>query len=189
MDLRKLLQMPTFFRENRIDARSDHESRFPGEDAPRCLLLDGDWRFYYAGDLKERVEGFEADGSISEQWKSIKVPGHINLAGYGAPQYTNTAYPWDGREQLFPPELPKKIPVGQYVRRFELPEGWQEGHLRLRFEGVEPAFRVWCNGCYVGYSEDSFTPAEFDVTGILQDRDNLLAIEVYRCLYEFKNSF
>lgn len=179
MDLRELLQTPSFFQKKRMAARSDHEGLFPGEEAPRCLLLDGEWRFFCACDLEERVEGFEADDSLSERWEHISVPGHINLAGHGAPQYTNTAYPWDGQEQLFPPELPEKIPVGQYVRRFELPEGWQ-GHFRLRFEGVEPAFRVWFNGRYVGYSEDSFTPAEFDVTDIVRDGDNLLAVEVYR---------
>ena len=179
MDLRELLQAPDRFMENRLDGRSDHKACFPGEDTPRRISLDGKWRFSYAPDLKERIQGFEADETVSADWAHIEVPGHINLAGYGVPQYTNTAYPWDGREQLFPPQLPEKIPVGQYARHFVLPEGWQ-GIVRLRFEGVEPAFRVWCNGRYIGYSEDSFTPAEFDVTDTVHAGENFLALEVYR---------
>lgn len=179
MNLRELLQAPGFFTENRLAARSDHRACFPGEVEPRRLALDGEWRFFYASDLNGRIDGFETDEAVSAGWARIEVPGHIDLAGYGAPQYTNTAYPWDGREQLFPPQLPEKIPVGQYARNFVLPEGWK-GNFRLRFEGVEPAFRVWCNGRYVGYSEDSFTPAEFDVTEIVHTGVNFLAVEVYR---------
>lgn len=181
MDLRQLLQNPEIFRQNQLAAHSDHESLFPGEDSPRALCLSGQWRVRVAPRLEERLEGFEA-GRPGSDFVPVRVPGHLNLQGFGVPLYTNTAYPWDGSEQLAPPALPGDIPVAQYLCTFSLPAGWQGPGLetRLRFDGVEPAFRVWCNGQYLGYSEDSFTPAEFDATGAVRPGENLLAVEVYR---------
>lgn len=180
MDLRALLEDPQIFAEHCLPPRSDHCCVFPGENMPREQLLDGTWMFHYAPDLSHRISGFEAGPNPTEHWEPIAVPGHINLFGYGGPQYVNKAYPWDGREQLIPPHLPEVIPVGQYLCKFTIPAGWLGEKFRLRFDGVEPAFRVWCNGSYVGYHEDSFTPAEFDVTESIRQGENLLAVEVYR---------
>ncbi len=180
MNIRELLQNPCCFEKNRIAAHSDHFACFEGELEPRMMLLDGKWKFHYCSDLDERVASFENNAQISAGWEEIRVPAHINMAGYGVPQYTNTAYPWDGKEQLFPGQLPENIPVGQYVKCFSLPESWAGQSVRIRFEGVEPAFSVFCNGQFVGYSEDTFTPSEFDLVPYLQSGENLLAVEVYR---------
>ena len=145
MDLRQLLQNPEIFRQNQLAAHSDHESLFPGEDSPRALCLSGQWRVRVAPRLEERLEGFEA-GRPGSDFVPVRVPGHLNLQGFGVPLYTNTAYPWDGSEQLAPPALPGDIPVAQYLCTFSLAAGWQGPGLetRLRFDGVESAFRVWC---------------------------------------------
>ena len=96
-------------------------------------------------------------------------------------QYINTAYPWDGVEFLRPPAVPKQNPVGSYVTFFTPEPSLSNKKTVLRFEGVESAFYVWLNGQFLGYSEDSFSPAEFDVTGILEEGSvNKLAVEVYK---------
>lgn len=91
-------------------------------------------------------------------------------------------YPWDGHEKLTPPQIPQEYnPVGSYRKWIEVPEGWQDGPLLLRFDGVETAVAVWCNGSFVGYSEDSFTSAEFYLTAVLRrGQPNLLAVQVFR---------
>ncbi len=180
MDLRNLLENPGFYEENCLLPHSNHNCCFPNEDTPRELLLDGVWRFHFAPNLSQRIHDFECGAETGEDWGSIPVPGHINLCGYGSPQYVNKAYPWDGKEQLVPPSLPREIPVGQYLRTFTVLDEWTGTSIHLRFEGVEPAFRVWCNGRYIGYHEDSFMPAEFDVTKWIHPGENLLAVEVYR---------
>ena len=180
MDLRNLLENPGFYEENCLLPHSNHNCCFPNEDTPRELLLDGVWRFHFAPDLSQRIHDFECGAETGEDWGSIPVPGHINLCGYGSPQYVNKAYPWDGKEQLVPPSLPREIPVGQYLRTFTVLDEWTGTSIHLRFEGVEPAFRVWCNGRYIGYHEDSFMPAEFDVTKWIHPGENLLAVEVYQ---------
>lgn len=182
MNLNTLLQNPKLYEQNRLPAHSDHQDYFPGETDIRRLCLDGLWQFSYAASLDDRICGFEADPSLRQFFSSIQVPGHINLQGIGTPQYTNTAYPWDGDEQLKPPALPNNIPVGQYATNFSIPDKWLDSgcSLRIRFDGVEPAFRLWCNGRYVGYSEDSFSPAEFDITPFVHAGGNDIAVEVYR---------
>lgn len=180
MNLRELLQNPAYFSQNRLPAHSDHMTCFAQEESPRIMLLDGEWKFRYYEDLQESSTDFTCNPEISSDCEEISVPAHINLAGYGNPQYTDTAYPWDGKEQIIPGELPEKIPVGQYVKLFVLPDSWAGESVRIRFEGVEPAFTVYCNGERIGYSEDSFTPAEFDLTQYLHAGENLLAVEVYR---------
>ena len=180
MNLRNLLEDPRLYEENCLPPHSDHCCIFPDETAPREQILDGVWKFRFAPDISMRLPGFEKGAELADDWGSISVPGHINLSGYGSPQYINKAYPWDGREQLIPPRLPEKIPVGQYLRTFTVPDEWLDACIHLRFDGVEPAFRVWCNGSYAGYHEDSFTSAEFDIAGLVRPGENLLAVEVYR---------
>ncbi len=181
MELRELLQNPSCFSQNRLTAHSDHTTCYAQEEHPRIILLDGKWKFRYYADLPERNTEFARNAQVSSDWEEISVPAHINLSGYGEPpQYVDTAYPWDGKEQIIPGELPKEIPVGQYVKSFQLPDNWAGESVRIRFEGVEPAFTVFCNGERIGYSEDSFTPTEFDLSRHLRPGENLLAVEVYR---------
>ena len=111
----------------------------------------------------------------------IIVPGHIQLQGYDKPQYVNTQYPWEGHEQLVPPQIPKKRnPVGSYVKFFDVDKELLGKETFISFQGVETAIYVWLNGEFVGYSEDSFTPSEFNITPYLKEKNNKLAVEVYR---------
>ncbi|WP_370621935.1 glycoside hydrolase family 2 TIM barrel-domain containing protein [Bacillus sp. JCM 19034] len=111
----------------------------------------------------------------------INVPGHWQLQGYDYPHYTNVRYPWEGKEDIKPPFAPTEYnPVGQYIRTFTVPKQWRDQPVYISFQGVESAFYVWVNGELVGYSEDTFTPAEFDLTPYLQEGENKLAVEVYR---------
>ncbi|MNO29859.1 Beta-galactosidase [compost metagenome] len=143
--------------------------------------LNGSWKFSYAHNAMERQAHFYKENVSCRGWDDIEVPGHIQLQGFGQPQYVNTMYPWDGHEHLRPPMISEDHnPVGSYVRYFEVPEGWEQRPLYISFQGVETAFYIWLNGEFVGYSEDSFTPSEFDLTPYLTDGENKLAVEVYQ---------
>ncbi len=109
------------------------------------------------------------------------MPGHIELQGYGQLQYTNTLYPWDGRSCLRPPQVDwNDDPVGSYVKEFDLDESLRGQRVCVSFQGVEQAMYLWCNGQFVGYAEDSFTPSEFDLTPYIRDENNRLCVEVYK---------
>src|SRR5699024_10866409 len=110
----------------------------------------------------------------------ILIPGHIQLQGYVKPHYVNKMYPWDGHEDLTPPNIPvEHNPVGSYVKTFTIPDHFEEKPLFISFQGVETAFYLWMNGEFVGYSEDSFTPADVDLTPFITSGENKLAVEVY----------
>ena len=179
MELKCLLENPEIFKINRMQAHSDHKV-LPGTAFRQCL--DGTWDFSYAKTLSERIEGFYLEDYDASTFGKIRVPGHMELQGYGKPQYINTLFPWDGVEQLRPPKTPEQnAAVGQYRHTFDLqhaPETGQE--VFLSFRGVENAISVWLNGTYVGYSEDSFTPSEFCVTELIRPAGNVLAVEVYQ---------
>ena len=177
---------PEFFRENRMDAHSDHvwyrsmEEKEKGESSFR-VSLNGLWKFSYAVNYESAVKGFEALEYDCRNWADIRVPAHIQLEGYDSPQYVNIQYPWDGREQIEPGEIPERFnPVASYAKYFYVPEGWGENPVYISFQGVESAFALWCNGSYVGYSEDSFTPSEFDLTPFLREGENKLAVQVFK---------
>ncbi|WP_139903692.1 glycoside hydrolase family 2 TIM barrel-domain containing protein [Clostridium thermarum] len=144
-------------------------------------LLNGRWKFRFAESPSTREVDFYRDSYHCEQWDEINVPGHWQLQGYDYPQYTNITYPWEGKEDIKPPFAPVKYnPVGQYVTYFSVPDQWKKQPVYISFQGVESAFYVWVNGDFVGYSEDTFDPAEFDITPYLREGSNKLAVEVYR---------
>ena len=181
MKLEKMLTDPEVFYENRLPAHSDHLYLLMEKDEDPVLSLDGCWKYHYSRNLEERPRGFEKPRYDLSGFDEIRVPGHPELQGFGKPQYINTLYPWDGIEELRPPQIPEENPVGSYVRFFDLDGLPDKGEdITLLFHGVETAFSVWLNGHYVGYSEDSFTPAEFCVTDFVKEKDNRLAVEVYR---------
>ena len=114
-------------------------------------------------------------------WGDITRSRHIQFKDYGNPQYVNTMYPWDGHNEIRPPEIPTDYnPVGSYVKIFNVPDNMENKPVYISFQGVESAFYVWLNGEFVGYSEDCFTPAEFDLTPFLTEGENKLAVEVYQ---------
>ncbi|MGN0686013.1 MAG: glycoside hydrolase family 2 TIM barrel-domain containing protein [Gemmiger sp.] len=177
---------PTVFAVNRLDAHSDHVAYRTVEEvaAGRSSLrqsLDGEWRFCWSPNPAARPADFwQTDADLSA-FGTIKVPGHIELQGYGELQYTNTLYPWDGRAALRPPQIDwDNAPVGSYVLDFTLDEGLRGQRVCISFQGVEQAMYLWCNGHFVGYAEDSFTPSDFDLTDCLQEGINRLCVEVHK---------
>ncbi len=181
------LEDPEVFAVNRKEAHSDHvyyentEEMVLGADMPLRQSLNGTWYFSYAKNPTVRVKDFYKKDFDCRMFDSIEVPGHIQTQGYDRCQYINTMYPWDGTEYLRPPMVSKEYnPVGSYVKYFVLEKNLQDKPVFVSFQGVETAFYVWLNGVFIGYSEDSFTPAEFELTPYLQDGENKLAVEVYK---------
>ena len=176
------LEDPEVFAVNRIPAHSDH-TYFEKETEERPLrqCLNGSWLFSYAKNPSMRVERFYEDSYDCSGFDTIQVPGHLETQGYGRNQYINTMYPWDGEEFLRPPMVSKRNnPVGSYVKYFTLEEQMKGKRTFISFQGVETAFYVWLNGTFIGYSEDSFTPAEFELTETLREGENKRAVEVYK---------
>lgn len=177
---------PQFFKENVLPAHAalnlyaDEKEAARGKSSLK-QSLDGIWKFSYAVNIASAVKGFEQEDYDCKCWADIRVPAHIQMEGYDIPQYVNTQYPWDGREELVPGEIPERFnPVASYVKYFEVPAHMQGKEIRIVFEGVESGMALWCNGAYVGYSEDSFTPSEFDLSPYLKGGENKLAVQVYK---------
>ena len=173
------LSDPEVFRVNRIDAHSDHlyyenkEDLKLGYNMPLRQSLNGKWRFAYAVNQDERIKDFYKEDYDCSSFDYINVPGHIQLQGYDKCQYINTMYPWDGHDELRPPHISKTYnPVGSYVKNFTVKEELKNKKTFISFQGVETAFYIWLNGEFIGYSEDTFTPSEFDITDYLKDGEN-----------------
>ena len=180
---------PEIFQLNRRQPTADHMP-FDTEDkalahekeaSPRYLSLSGDWDFHWSKNPSEkRADFFKVDADVTD-FKPIKVPSHWQLEGYDYPQYSNTTYPWVEHEDIKPPFAPTNYnPVGQYRKTISLPDAFTTEPVYLRLEGVESAFYLWVNGDLVGYSEDTFTASEFDLTPYLVAGENVFALEVYR---------
>lgn len=173
------LTNPEVFAVNRIAAHSDHT--YYNEEGTLRQSLNGTWKFSYAENPECRDAEFYKTDASAEAFDDIQVPGHIQLQGYGRRQYVNVMYPWDGRETVVSPNVPvKENPVGSYVTYFDLEEALLGKELYLSFQGAESAIYVWVNGEFVGYSEDSFTPSEFLITPYVKEKNNKLAVEVYK---------
>lgn len=177
---------PAFFAQNRVKAHSDHHyyknhRELAEKNESFRQKLNGLWKFQYARNLAEAPAGFEAEDFDCKGWEDIRVPAHIQMEGYDKPQYVNVQYPWDGHEAIEPGEIPTQFnPVASYVKYFTVPENMQGKRLFVSFQGVESGFALWCNGSYVGYSEDTFTPSEFELTSYLKEGENKLAVQVFK---------
>ncbi len=177
---------PAFFAQNRVKAHSDHHyyknhRELAEKNESFRQNLNGLWKFQYARNLAEAPDGFEAEDFDCKGWEDIRVPAHIQMEGYDKPQYVNVQYPWDGHEAIEPGEIPTQFnPVASYVKYFTVPENMQDKRLFVSFQGVESGFALWCNGSYVGYSEDTFTPSEFELTSYLKEGENKLAVQVFK---------
>lgn len=182
----KKIHDPKFFKENCMATHSDHvayanETEAEEKKSSFRLLLDGIWKFHYARNYTQTVNGFEAETFDCKCWEDIRVPAHIQMEGYDIPQYVNIQYPWDGREDVWRDAVPSEFnPVASYVKYFTLPEGFRKSGLYISFQGVESGFALWLNGHYVGYSEDSFTPSDFDLTPYVKEGENKLAVQVFK---------
>ena len=145
--------------------------------SPFCKSLNGSWKFHWVRKPADRpVDFYRPEYNVSG-WREIPVPSNWQMHGYGIPIYLNVPYPFPPN----PPYIPHSYnPVGSYRRQFTIPDEWKDRRIFLHFDGVKSAFYVWLNGRKVGYSQDSMTPAEFNVTKYLKAGENILAVEVYR---------
>lgn len=191
------LDDPEVFRVNQLPAHSDHHYYRNLAELNRgssfVKSLNGTWRFHFASTPSERPLQFYSPNFDDADFDTIQVPGHIELAGYSQIQYINTLYPWEGKIYRRPPytlnqdQLEPGLfsdasdnSVGSYLKKFDLDDSFKNHRVIIQFQGVEEALYVWLNGHFIGYAEDSFTPSEFDLTPYVQDRDNLLAVRVYK---------
>lgn len=129
--------------------------------------LNGSWKFHYATGFNQLIPEFSNKDYCVDHWDEIKVPGHIQLQGYGKPMYVNQIYPWSGTQQIIPGELPDKNPIGSYVTYFDSSVIKDNVDTYITFHGVESAMALWVNGTFVGYSEDTFTPSSFNITDLI----------------------
>ncbi|HTJ50850.1 MAG TPA: glycoside hydrolase family 2 TIM barrel-domain containing protein [Cyclobacteriaceae bacterium] len=149
--------------------------------------LNGIWKFKWSPDPQSRPVNFYTENYSTENWDNILVPGNWELQGFGTPIYTNITYPFKRDPPRVTSEPEKNFtsyrernPVGSYSTTFAIPENWKEKQIFLNFGGVLSAMYVWVNGQKVGYSENSMSPAEFDITKYVLKGENKLAVEVYR---------
>ena len=181
-----MVKDPTYFKDGRIEAHSDHicyrnEMEAAEKETSFRHSLNGIWKFHYARNYGSTVQGFENTDYSCRDWDDIRVPAHIQMEGYDAPQYANVQYPWEGHEDIHPGEIPEHFnPVASYVKYFEVPETMQGKRLFISFQGAESGIVLWLNGQFVGYSEDSFTPSEFELTEYVKEGENKLAVQVFK---------
>ena len=157
------------------------------KECKEIIPLDGQWLFHWSKDPESRPVGFEREDYNVSQWDRITVPGNWQLQGFGKPIYTNWKYPFFRDQPRVTGEPPKdwyaydhRNPVGSYVTYVDVTAEMLAQNLILLFGGVHSAMYVWVNGQRVGYSQNSMSPAEFDVTKYMREGRNKLAVEVYR---------
>ena len=157
-------------------------------NSPFYFSLNGEWKFHWVGNPGERpTHFFEADFNDSS-WTNIDVPSNWEMKGFGTPIYLGSGYPF----KIDPPRVmgepptnswtayTNRNPVGSYRKTFALPKNWDGRRVFIHFDGVGSAFYIWCNGAKIGFSKDSRTPAEFDLTDFVNPGLNQIAVEVYR---------
>ncbi|MEV6168555.1 glycoside hydrolase family 2 TIM barrel-domain containing protein [Streptomyces sp. NPDC051954] len=180
----------------RVGTEPPHTTLMPYADVRQALAadrtrspyrqsLDGTWKFAYADRPDDRDPDFYRTDVDDKDWDTLPVPSVWQMHGHDRPIFVNITYPWWGPnglgEEAQPPASPTRFnPVGQYRRTFTVPGGWAGRRTLLHFEGVKSAHYVWINGELVGYHEDSYTPAEYDITDRLKPGTNQIAVEVYR---------
>lgn len=187
------LDDPEVFRVNQMPAHSDHRWFGNGESS-LFQNLNGTWKFCYFQNVSDALDtDWTKEDFEDEAWDDIVVPGHIAMAGYDRIQYVNIQYPWEGHEYRRPPKTETAKgqreglfseasynPMGCYRLRFDLQEELKGKSVSVFFEGVEQAVYVWLNGVFIGYAEDSFTPSEFDLSEVIKDEGNVLAVRVHK---------
>ena len=181
-----IIKNPEIFEQNRLTAHSDHVcyknelEKIKGKSSLR-YDMNGLWKFAYAKNQSLAPCGFEAADYDCKGWDEIRVPAHIQMEGYDVPIYTNTTYPWEADEFIKPGEVPEIFnPVASYVKYFTIPENMKNKRVCISFQGVESGFALWLNGHYVGYSEDTFDPSDFELTDYIIEGENKLAVRVWK---------
>ncbi len=175
---------------NGLNKEAPHAAEFLADEKshnPMVRSLNGLWKFKWSPDPQSRPVKFYTEHYSTKQWDNILVPGNWELQGFGTPIYTNINFPF----KLDPPRVTSqpdrhftsfhhRNPVGSYITHFTLPENWSDKRVFVNFGGVQSAMYVWVNGKKVGYSENSMSPVEFDITQYIHKGENKLAVEVYR---------
>ena len=146
------------------------------EESDRMQLLNGTWKFQYFNSIYDIQDSFFEKNYDTENFDEIQVPSVWQMAGYDTHQYTNIRYPFP----FDPPYVPQDIPCGAYVHNFEYSRDEKASKAFLNFEGIDSCFYVWLNGSYIGYSQVSHMTSEFDVTDVLQDGMNTVAVLVMK---------
>ena len=146
--------------------------------SPYYQCINGNWKFHWVEKPADKPQGFYAEGYDVSSWNTIPVPANWEINGYGIPVYINQQNEFPSNQPYAPTEY---NPVGCYVHNFNVPAEWNGRNVYINFGAVKSAFYLWINGKFVGYSEDSKTPAEFDITPYLnKSGENTLAVEAYR---------
>ncbi len=195
-DLIKLLEDPLVFGINKLPARafswpSNRTELQPDEFlydvADWRISLDGEWKFHWSPAPDGRVEGFETPGFDDSAWNAVELPCNLECNGYGTPIYSNITYPFHCDPPHVMGEPPadwttyqERNPTGQFRRKVALPADWSGRRTVIHFGGAQTAFRLWVNGEFAGYSEDSMGVAEFEITPFLRAGENLIAAELYK---------
>ncbi len=146
------------------------------EESDRMQLLNGTWKFQYFNSIYDIQDSFFEKNYDTENFDEIQVPSVWQMAGYDTHQYTNIRYPFP----FDPPYVPQDIPCGAYVHNFEYSRDEKASKAFLNFEGVDSCFYVWVNGSYIGYSQVSHMTSEFDITDLLRDGENSIAVLVMK---------
>lgn len=180
-------QNPQIISINKLPYHSTLQLPSKEADCKEIKSLDGIWYFKWSKDPEHRVKDFYKNDYDMSTWQHINVPGNWQTQGYGTPIYTNMNYPFKRDEPSVTSEPPhnwtaygKRNPVGQYATTFYTSREMMNENLILHFGGVSSAMYVWVNGERVGYSQNSMSPAEFDITKYVHEGVNKLAVEVYR---------
>lgn len=192
------LDDPEVFRVGQLPAHSDHKTyvnsaEVTNEHSSFAQSLNGNWKFHFSDLPQKRPNDFYKVDFNDTNFDTICVPGHIEISNFDQLHYINTLYPWEGHEYRRPPytlnnkQIEKGLfstatdnHVGSYIKYFTVDPKLRGKKIRVRFDGVERAMYVWCNGHFLGYAEDSFTPSEFDLSPYIQNGRNKLAVEVFK---------
>lgn len=162
-----------FFAYENITAALTHERKL----SRGFQLLNGNWNFLYTLTEGDGPSDFYKEEFDDSCWNQLNVPSHWELNGYGKPHYTNVQYPFP----VDPPYVPTENPTGLYRRNFYFSKSRNENEKTfLRFEGVDSAFHIWLNGEFVGYGTGSREPTEYDITKLVREGENNLAVKVYK---------
>ena len=156
-------------------------------NSPFYFSLNGEWKFNWVGNPNERPANFFETNFDDSTWTNIEVPSNWEMKGFGTPIYLGSGYPFKIDAPRVTSEPPanwtafaQRDPVGSYRKTFELPKNWDGCRVFIHFDGVDSAFYIWCNGVRVGFSKDSRTPTEFDITDFVKPGENQIAAQVFR---------
>ncbi len=157
------------------------------QNNPSIISLNGMWKFTWSPDPEHRPKDFYKPDFDCSEWNTIHVPGNWEMQGFGTPVYTNIKYPFKPAQPKVIAEPDKSFtsfsernPVGSYLTTFQAPENWTDHLVFINFDGVQSAMYLWVNGQQVGFSENSMSPAEFEISRYLRKGENKLAVEVYK---------